>query len=219
MRNAGFFSAYTRSRPWLVFVGGLAAGVALVPIGMGFGGAGLNLAAIVILPALGFTAGALAAGSGPGSPGFWSIATLYGLGALGPIALVDPEEASLILGFEDVGLWALIAGIVHDTCNLADAPNCKRAAGFSLIPLIGPFLTIPYLKTDAIMPKVAMALPALVQIAGFTMAVIGTAQFVADGKASRVADIDGFKLGAKLRLNVGPTRFLDGGTLTLGARF
>lgn len=115
---------------------------------------------------------------------------------------------------------ALIAGIVHDTCSIADAPNCRRAAGFSLIPLVGPFLTIPYLQTDAITPKVFMALPALVQIAGLAMGIAGTIQFVNDGKASRVADIDGFKLGStRLRLGMQPTRFFDGGTMTLGARF
>ncbi|MDC0669084.1 hypothetical protein [Nannocystis radixulma] len=115
---------------------------------------------------------------------------------------------------------ALIAGIVHDTCSIASAPNCRRAAGYSLIPLIGPFLTIPYLRTDAITPKVFMALPALVQIAGLAMGIAGTIQFVNDGKASRVADVDGFKLGrTRLRANVGPTPFLDGGTFMLGGRF
>lgn len=115
---------------------------------------------------------------------------------------------------------ALIAGIVHDTCSIARAPNCKRAAGYSLIPLIGPFLTIPYLRSEEITPKVFMAMPALVQIAGLAMGIAGTIQFVNDGKASRVADIDGFKLGStRLRLGVTPTRFMDGGTFTLGARF
>lgn len=115
---------------------------------------------------------------------------------------------------------ALIAGIVHDTCSIASAPNCRRAAGFSLIPLVGPFFTIPYLRTDAITPKVFMALPALVQIAGLAMGIAGTIQFVNDGKASRVADVDGFKLGTtRLRANVAPTPFLDGGTFMLGGRF
>ncbi|WAS93175.1 hypothetical protein [Nannocystis punicea] len=115
---------------------------------------------------------------------------------------------------------ALIAGIIHDTCNLADAPNCRRAAGFSLIPLIGPFMTIPYLRTEAITPKVFMALPGLVQIAGLAMGIAGTIMFVNDGKAQRVADVDGFKLGrTRLRANMAPTPFLDGGTFMLGGRF
>jgi hypothetical protein len=114
---------------------------------------------------------------------------------------------------------ALVAGIIHDTCNLADRPNCKRAAANALIPVVGPFMTIPYLNTDAVTPKVFMALPGLVQLAGLTLGIIGTVQFVRDGREPRVADIDGFKLGKKLRLGVAPTRFLDGGTFTLGARF
>lgn len=115
---------------------------------------------------------------------------------------------------------ALIAGIIHDTCNVANAPNCKQASAFALIPLVGTFIAIPYLRTDAITPKVFMALPALVQIAGFAMGIAGTIQFVNDGKAQQIADRDGFKLGkSRLRFNVAPTHFLDGGQFTLGGRF
>ncbi|WAS97614.1 hypothetical protein [Nannocystis punicea] len=114
---------------------------------------------------------------------------------------------------------AFVAAIVHDTCNLTRNPNCKNAAAFSLIPAIGPFMAIPYIETDAITPKVLMAFPALVQIAGLTMGIIGTVQFVRDGREPRYVGVDGLKLGNKLRLGVAPTRFLDGGTLTLGARF
>ncbi|MDC0673156.1 hypothetical protein [Nannocystis radixulma] len=110
---------------------------------------------------------------------------------------------------------------VHDTCSIASAAELPaRRPATRWIPLIGPFLTIPYLRTDAITPKVFMALPALVQIAGLAMGIAGTIQFVNDGKASRVADVDGFKLGrTRLRANVGPTPFLDGGTFMLGGRF
>src|SRR5690606_9213084 len=70
-----------------------------------------------------------------------------------PPAPKSRRKGLMIAGWSMFGgsylFTALIAGIVHDTCNLANAPNCKRAAGFSLIPLVGPFLTIPYLKTDA----------------------------------------------------------------------
>lgn len=114
---------------------------------------------------------------------------------------------------------AFVAAIVHDTCNLTRNPNCKNAAAFSLIPAIGPFMAIPYMETDAITPKALMAFPALVQIAGLTMGIIGTVQFVRDGREPRYVGVDGLKLGNKLRLGVAPTRYLDGGTLTLGARF
>jgi len=114
---------------------------------------------------------------------------------------------------------AFVAAIVHDTCNLTRNPNCKNAAAFSLIPAIGPFMAIPYIETDAITPKVLMAFPALIQIAGLTMGIIGTVQFVRDGREPRYVGVDGLKLGKTMRLGVAPTRFLDGGTLTLGARF
>jgi hypothetical protein len=134
------------------------------------------------------------------------------------------RKALMIAGWTMFGssylFTALVAGIIHDTCSIADAPNCRRAAGFSLIPLIGPFMTIPYLRTEAITPKVFMALPGLVQIAGLAMGIAGTIMFVNDGKAQRVADVDGFKLGrTRLRANMAPTPFLDGGTFMLGGRF
>jgi hypothetical protein len=114
---------------------------------------------------------------------------------------------------------AFVAAIVHDTCSLAKNPNCRNAATMTLIPAIGPFLAIPHMQTDAITPRVLMAFPALIQIAGLTMAIVGTAQFVRDGREPRYVGVDGFKLGKQLRLGVAPTRVLDGGTLTLGARF
>ncbi|MDC0722002.1 hypothetical protein [Nannocystis bainbridge] len=134
------------------------------------------------------------------------------------------RKALMIAGWTMFGssylFTALVAGIIHDTCSIADAPNCRRAAGFSLIPLIGPFMTIPYLRTEAITPKVFMALPGLVQIAGLAMGIAGTIMFVNDGKAQRVADVDGFRLGrTRLRANMAPTPFLDGGTFMLGGRF
>ncbi|HEY8377127.1 MAG TPA: hypothetical protein VIK91_11590 [Nannocystis sp.] len=112
---------------------------------------------------------------------------------------------------------AFVAAVVHDACTRN--PNCRNAATMTLIPAIGPFLAIPYMKTDAITPRVLMAFPALIQLAGLTMAIVGTAQFVRDGRQPRLVDVDGIKLGARLRLGAGPTPFLDGGTLTLGARF
>lgn len=145
-----------------------------------------------------------------------------------PVAAPPPQPVKrrkglMIAGWSMFGgsylFTALIAGIVYDTCNVVDAPACKRAAGFSLIPVIGPFMTIPNLNTDAITPKIFMAFPGLVQAAGLAMGIVGTVQFVSDGKRQQIADVDGFKLGNRLRLGMQPTRFLDGGTFTLGGRF
>jgi hypothetical protein len=145
-----------------------------------------------------------------------------------PVAAPPPEpikrrKGLMIAGWSMFGgsylFTALIAGIVYDTCNVVDAPQCRRAAGFSLIPVIGPFLTIPNLNTDAITPKIFMAIPGLVQAAGLAMGIAGTIQFVNDGKRQQIAGVDGFRLGNRLRLGMQPTRFLDGGTFTLGGRF
>ena len=119
--SPAFFRAYGRSRVWLVLVGGLSAGVTLVPLGAGLGGRGVNLAELVLLPPLGFTAAALAAAAGlaasgrvsaGGGFGLLPVAALIAVGALGPLAFVDPEETSLLLGTSDVGYWALVATLV-----------------------------------------------------------------------------------------------------------
>lgn len=145
-----------------------------------------------------------------------------------PVAAPPPQpikrrKGLMIAGWSMFGgsylFTALIAGIVYDTCNAVEAPRCKTAAGYSLIPVVGPFLTIPNLNTDAITPKIFMAIPGLVQLAGLTMGIVGTVQFVNDGKRQQIADVDGFKLGSRLRLGMQPTRLLDGGTFTLGGRF
>lgn len=116
---------------------------------------------------------------------------------------------------------AFIAAIVHDTCNLANNPRCQNAATLTIIPAIGPFLAIPYVDTDSFTLKALMAFPGLIQIAGLTMGIVGTVQFVRDGREPRYVGVDGFKLGPKrnLRLGMSPTRFLDGGTVHLGYRF
>jgi hypothetical protein len=87
-------------------LGGLVAGVALTALAAGVGEPGIQLAALVALPMLGFTAAALHRTGGP------PIAPLVGVVAVGPLALVDPEETSLILGTDDVGYWTLVAAWV-----------------------------------------------------------------------------------------------------------
>jgi hypothetical protein len=98
-----------RSRAWQVLVGGLAAGVALCPLGAAVGGQGVSLAQLFVLPSLGF---AIAALSAPGNLRSTPVAVVVGLGALGPLAFVDPEETSIILGTADVGWWALVASLL-----------------------------------------------------------------------------------------------------------
>jgi subtilisin family serine protease len=114
----GLFASFARSRPWLVLAGGAAAGVALVPLAAVVGGPGVNLAEMVVLPSLGFAAAALAALATQPGPDPAAAASprarrlpvmlLVGAAAFGPMAFVDPEETTLLLGLEDIGLWTVI---------------------------------------------------------------------------------------------------------------
>jgi subtilisin family serine protease len=103
-----FFAAFARSRVLLVLVGGLAVGAALVPFGAALGGRGVNLAELAVLPAVGIAAAAVAAGVTPQRLGPLPLTALVGLAALGPLAFVDPEETSLLLGLSDAGFWVFV---------------------------------------------------------------------------------------------------------------
>ncbi len=107
--DGAFFAAYGRSRPWQVLVGGLAAGTTLIVLGAAVGGRGVSLAEMFTLPALGFVLAALAASVAPARLGRLGVAGAVGAVALGPLAFVDPEETSLVLGFSDVGMWTIVA--------------------------------------------------------------------------------------------------------------
>jgi len=123
-----FFAAYGRSRPWLVLVGGLSAGVALAPLAASVGGFGINLIGLTIVPALGFAAAAIV-GSAP-TTGPAAVTLLAGTAAVGPLAFVDPEETSLILGFNDVAKWAFLATLLAALAALA----AGGVLGLSLSP-------------------------------------------------------------------------------------
>jgi hypothetical protein len=102
----GFWAGFDGGRVRLVIVGGLAAGVALLLVAAGAGASGTQLVLILVLPPLGFAAAAL-----PGAPdGRRAVGLLVGFAAFGPLALVDPEEISLLLATgRDVPFWAGLA--------------------------------------------------------------------------------------------------------------
>jgi subtilisin family serine protease len=94
-----FWDSFGESRVLRVVLGGLAAGVALLLVAAGTGAAGGQLALMLVLPPLGFAAAALR-----------STGWLVGLAALGPLALVDSEEISILLATtRDVPFWAAVA--------------------------------------------------------------------------------------------------------------
>ncbi|MFC4146517.1 S8 family serine peptidase [Micromonospora mangrovi] len=96
----------------LVLVGGLVAGVVLVLVAAGAGQSGAQLPALFVLPPLGVVLAALHAAAlrsgGPAGP--TPVRWLVGLGLLGPLALVDPEEVTLLLATtRDVPFWVAVA--------------------------------------------------------------------------------------------------------------
>ncbi|MER7458951.1 S8 family serine peptidase [Micromonospora sp. NPDC126480] len=106
------FAVGTPPRPArLVLVGGLVAGVALLPVGAAVGQSGAHLPLLFTLPPTGFALAGLAAaarrtaaGGGPGTG--W----LVGLGVFGPLAWTDAEEINLALvGSRDVPYWVAVA--------------------------------------------------------------------------------------------------------------
>ena len=99
--------AATPRRAGMVIVAGLVAAVALVPLGAAYGASGPHLAQTLGLPLLGI-AGAALARWGAGRP---TIGALIGCAALGPLALVEADETSVLLGLHEVGYWAAIGGL------------------------------------------------------------------------------------------------------------
>ncbi|MEU5554469.1 S8 family serine peptidase [Micromonospora sp. NPDC047793] len=101
-----------------VLLGGLVAGVTLVLLGAGIGQTGAQLAALVILSCVGFALAALAATTPVGryadqAPrgrgGALTTGIVVGIALIGPLALVDPEEISLLLIGRDLPFWAAVA--------------------------------------------------------------------------------------------------------------
>jgi subtilisin family serine protease len=136
--SGGFFAGFGGgastsgwSRVWQVLGGGLAAGVTLCPLGAAVGGQGVSLAQLIVLPSLGF---AIATLSAPGNLSSTPVAVVVSLGALGPLAFVDPEETSIILGTADVGWWALVASVLSVLIGLF----AGMAYGVSLRPSRSP---------------------------------------------------------------------------------
>jgi hypothetical protein len=95
-----------RGPVWLrVGVGGLIAAVALIVIGAATGASGIALAELLVLGALGFAAASLYQLAGRARPVGWLVA----VAAAGPLAFADPQETSIVLGFDDGPRWVLAA--------------------------------------------------------------------------------------------------------------
>ncbi|WP_433055418.1 S8 family serine peptidase [Dactylosporangium sp. CS-033363] len=83
-------------------LGGLLAGVALVPLAAGVGEPAVQLLALLCVPPVAFALGALRQAGTP------SVVALLTPVLFGPLGLVDPDETSLILGLRDGLFWGAI---------------------------------------------------------------------------------------------------------------
>ncbi|MEV4515040.1 S8 family serine peptidase [Dactylosporangium sp. NPDC049525] len=104
-------------------IGGLTAGVGLVTLVAGVGEPAVQLFTLVAVPPLAFALAALARRGRPAVPAVLAPALF------GPLALIDPEETSLLLGFRDVAFWSLVGAVAGFVLALV--------AGASLVPATG----------------------------------------------------------------------------------
>ncbi|MFY1634497.1 S8 family serine peptidase [Solwaraspora sp. WMMB335] len=98
----------TASPARVILVGGTIAGVGLLLLAAAIGQPGLQLAAMLVLPPLGYAAAAIvwAARRDSGAP----VGVLVGLAIAGPLAFFDAEEVSLLLAIgREVPFWAAVA--------------------------------------------------------------------------------------------------------------
>jgi subtilisin family serine protease len=104
--DSRFWYPYTSLTRWRqVLGGGYVAGVTLALLAATLGGSGIQLAALLAIPALGYAAAALQR-----DPSGTSTGVMTGIAAFGPFGFVDPEEMSL-LDVTDVLGSALVAGL------------------------------------------------------------------------------------------------------------
>ena len=92
---------------------GLVAVVVLTLVSGGTGADTAGLAALIALPLLGFAVPF----TGPRGT-----AVLVGLGAFGPLAFVEPVQASVIVGVEDELMWVLLAALLSAAAGLLAIP-------------------------------------------------------------------------------------------------
>ncbi|WP_428967111.1 S8 family serine peptidase [Micromonospora fluostatini] len=191
--DATFWARFTVGAPprpaRLVLVGGLVAGVTLLLVAAGTGQGGSQLPALWTLPPVGFVLAALhAAALRTGRPaGRAPVRWLVGLGALGPLALTDPEEITLLLvGTRDLPFWVAVA----------------TAAGLAVAVLLAIGYGVGLGRSRGPAPSRRVAgVTALVVLAAVTLVGIGAGQPGLHGERLFVvlreqADLTGIPAGA-----------------------
>ena len=103
-------------------------------------------------------------------------------------------------------LTALIGAVISDSKTIcADPARCQRLGYYMMIPVAGPFIATGPSNTAT--GSIFLGLVGVAQTAGLVMGIVGTAQFVADGRRHQsVMNNDGFRLTRRgLRVNASPT--------------
>lgn len=96
-------------------------------------------------------------------------------------------------------LTAVTGAVLADACP-NDRP-CDRVGYYMMIPVAGPFIAIG--PSQSATGSAFLGLSGLVQTAGLILGIVGTAQFVADGRQQQtVLNNDGFRLTRNLRANI-----------------
>lgn len=116
-------------------------------------------------------------------------------------------------------LTALIGAVISDSKTIcADPARCQRLGYYMMIPVAGPFIATGPSNTAT--GSIFLGLVGVAQTAGLVMGIVGTAQFVADGRRHQsVMNNDGFRLTRRgLRVNASPTT-RGGAMLSLNYRF
>ncbi len=117
--NGQFWAAFGDGPRWRrVLGGGAAAGIALVPLSVGPGQGGAQLALLGTVPALGFTLAALNRAGSTGRITGTAAGPTVGIAAVGPLAFVAPVQLSPLLGFRDIGWYALLATLAASALAL-----------------------------------------------------------------------------------------------------
>jgi len=109
---------------------------------------------------------------------------------------------------------SLTGAIMADLCK-STAP-CRRVGYYMLIPVAGPFIAIGPAQTAT--GKIFLGFTGAIQAAGLIMGIVGTAQYVADGRQARV-NADGLRVARNLRVNASPTGRHAGAMIDFHYRF
>lgn len=113
-------------------------------------------------------------------------------------------------------LTAVTGAVIADVCD--NDTRCDRVGFYMLIPVAGPFIAIG--PAESASGSIFLGLSGVVQTAGLIMGIVGTAQFVADGRQQQtVLNNDGFRITRRLRMNASSTPRTPGGMVGLHYRF